>query len=83
LIKMVCPRCGSTWYEESLEAVLKKVEGKWGAWEPYMTKQQRRMVALYNNSERLKEILKKKGHLKMFCIGCAIDITRRLSHGRK
>jgi len=73
--------CGSIWYEESLEAVLRKLVGKWKAWEPYLTKKQKKLVEKYNDPKRLESILKKRGYLKMFCIGCMIDLTRRLCHG--
>ena len=83
MIKMRCPRCGTEWHEQNLETVLRKVEGKWKAWKPYMTKEQEKILAEYNNVEKLKETLKKRGYLKMFCIGCLLDLTRRLSYGSR
>ena len=79
-VTLICPICGKSWTEPSLEAFLRKVNKAWRAWEP-LPNYIEAILKKQNNLETLKKKLEDKGFLLIFCGDCAQATTAAAIRG--
>lgn len=73
-ITLICPICGESWLEPSIESLMEKARKAWHYWRP-LPEGIEKQIREWNNPERIKRILKEKGFLSAFCNNCALATT--------
>jgi len=70
-VTLICPVCGTTWTEPSLEKFLEHVRAAWEHWRPLPAYVESSLQKA-NDPKRLEQLLEERGYLFCFCRNCAV-----------